>query len=123
MQNLGGADIAIDALGSEATAGASILCLARRGRHLQLGLMLTPNGLSAIPMARVIAWELDLLGSHGMAAKDYPEMLELVASGVLNPDLLVKREINLEEGALALADLANQGSSGITIINPAMGKV
>jgi alcohol dehydrogenase len=123
MQNLGGADIAIDALGSEATAGASILCLARGGRHLQLGLMLTPTGLSAIPMARVIAWELDLLGSHGMAAKDYPEMLELVASGVLAPDLLVKREISLEEGALALADLANQGSSGITIINPAMGKV
>jgi alcohol dehydrogenase len=85
--------------------------------------MLTPTGLSAIPMARVIAWELDLLGSHGMAAKDYPEMLELVASGVLAPDLLVKREISLEESALALADLANQGSSGITIINPAMGKV
>jgi alcohol dehydrogenase len=123
MQTLEGADIAIDALGSEATAGASILCLARRGRHLQLGLMLTPTGLSAIPMARVIAWELDLLGSHGMAAKDYPEMLELVASGVLAPDLLVKREISLEEGALALGDLANQGSSGITIINPAMGKV
>jgi alcohol dehydrogenase len=123
MQNLGGADIAIDALGSEATAGASILCLARRGRHLQLGLMLTPSGLSAIPMARVIAWELDLLGSHGMAAKDYPEMLELVVSGVLNPDLLVKREISLEEGALALADLANQAGGGITIINPGMGKV
>jgi alcohol dehydrogenase len=85
--------------------------------------MLTPTGLSAIPMARVIAWELDLLGSHGMAAKDYPEMLELVASGVLAPDLLVKREISLEEGALALADLANQAAGGITIINPAMGKV
>jgi alcohol dehydrogenase len=85
--------------------------------------MLTPTGLSAIPMARVIAWELDLLGSHGMAAKDYPEMLELVASGVLAPDLLVKREISLEEGALALADLANQAIGGITIINPAMGKV
>jgi alcohol dehydrogenase len=123
MQNLGGADIAIDALGSEATAGASILSLARGGRHLQLGLMLTPTGFSAIPMARVIAWELDLLGSHGMAAKDYPEMLELVASGALSPDLLVKREISLEEGALALADLANQAGGGITIINPAMGKV
>jgi alcohol dehydrogenase len=122
MQNLGGADIAIDALGSEATAGASILSLARGGRHLQLGLMLTPTGLSAIPMARVIAWELDLLGSHGMAAKDYPEMLELVASGALAPDLLVKREISLEEGALALADLANQAAGGITIINPGMGK-
>jgi alcohol dehydrogenase len=118
MQNLGGAHVAVDALGSEATAGASVLSLARGGRHLQLGLLLTPSGLTAIPMARVIAWELDLLGSHGMAARDYPEMLALVASGVLNPSLLVKREVNLEVGAQALADLNNQQQGGITIIKP-----
>ena len=80
--------------------------------------MLTPTGLSQIPMARVIAWELDLLGSHGMAAKDYPEMLALVSSGALNPAQLVTREINLEQGAKALAELNNQPISGITIINP-----
>jgi alcohol dehydrogenase len=71
-------------------------------------------------MARVIAWELDLLGSHGMAAKDYPEMLELVANGSLNPEQLVTREINLEEGAKALSDLNNQPINGITIINPTL---
>jgi alcohol dehydrogenase len=71
-----------------------------------------------MPMARVIAWELDLLGSHGMAAVDYPEMLALVASGVLNPSLLVKREVSLETGAKALADLNNQQQGGITIIKP-----
>ena len=118
MQNLGGADIAVDALGSEATASASVLSLARRGRHLQLGLLLTPTGLTAMPMARVIAWELDLLGSHGMAAKDYPEMLALVANGKLNPSQLVKREISIEEGAVALAELDKQAVGGITIINP-----
>jgi len=119
LQNLGGADVAVDALGSETTAGASVLSLARGGRHLQLGLLLTPNGLSAIPMARVIAWELDLLGSHGMAARDYPEMLALVASGALDPSLLVKREVDIEEGATALAQLESQGAAGITIINTA----
>jgi alcohol dehydrogenase len=118
LQNLGGAHVAVDAFGSEATAGASVLSLARGGRHLQLGLLLTPSGLTAMPMARVIAWELDLLGSHGMAAVDYPEMLALVASGVLNPSLLVKREVNLEVGAQALADLNNQQQGGITIIKP-----
>lgn len=118
LQNLGGAHIAVDALGSEATSGASVLSLARGGRHLQLGLLLTSSGLTAMPMARVIAWELDLLGSHGMAAADYPEMLALVASGVLNPSLLVKREVNLEVGAQALADLNNQQQGGITIIKP-----
>ena len=116
LQNLGGADVAVDALGSETTAGASVLSLARGGRHLQLGLLLTPNGLTAMPMARVIAWELDLLGSHGMAARDYPEMLALVASGALDPSLLVKREVGIEEGAIALADLDSQGAAGITII-------
>ena len=116
LQNLGGAEVAVDALGSEATAGASVLSLARGGRHLQLGLLLTPSGLTAMPMARVIAWELDLLGSHGMAARDYPEMLALVASGALNPSLLVKREVGIEEGAIALADLDSQGAAGITII-------
>jgi alcohol dehydrogenase len=117
LQNLGGADVAVDALGSETTAGASLLSLARGGRHLQLGLLLTPNGLTAMPMARVIAWELDLLGSHGMAARDYPEMLALVASGALDPSLLVKREVGIEEGAIALADLDSQGAAGITIIS------
>jgi alcohol dehydrogenase len=118
LQNLGGAHVAVDALGSEATSGASVLSLARGGRHLQLGLLLTPTGLTAMPMARVIAWELDLLGSHGMAAVDYPEMLALVASGVLNPSLLVKREVTLEIGAKALTDLNNQQQGGITIIKP-----
>jgi alcohol dehydrogenase len=69
-------------------------------------------------MARVIAWELDLLGSHGMAARDYPEMLALVANGVLNPSLLVKSEVDLQVGAQALADLNNQQHGGITIIKP-----
>ena len=118
LQNLGGAHVAVDAFGSEATAGASVLSLARGGRHLQLGLLLTPSGLTAMPMARVIAWELDLLGSHGMSAVDYPVMLALVASGVLNPSLLVKREVDLQVGAQALADLNNQQQGGITIIKP-----
>ena len=118
LQKLGGVDVAVDALGSQATASASVLSLSRRGRHLQLGLLLTPDGLTAMPMARIIAWELDLLGSHGMAARDYPETLVLVASGVLNPSLLVKREVDLAEGAIALAELDNQAFGGITIIKP-----
>jgi alcohol dehydrogenase len=118
MQNLGGADVAVDALGSQPTASASVLSLARRGRHLQLGLLLAANGLTDIPMARVISWELDLLGSHGMAAKDYPEMLALVASGKLNPASLITREVGLTEGAKALAELDSQPFGGITVIKP-----
>ena len=53
-----------------------------------------------------------------MAANDYPEMLALVASGALNPSLLIKREMSLEEGAAALAELDKQAVGGITIIKP-----
>ena len=41
------------------------------------------DGHPRVPMARVIAWELDVLGSHGMAAADYPAMLSLIEQGKL----------------------------------------
>ena len=114
----GGADIAIDALGSPETTQASVMSLKRRGRHLQLGLLLTPTGLTQMPMARVIAWELDLLGSHGMAAVDYPEMLALVKSGALAPEKLRTNEIGLVVATKALAEMDRYNTPGITIINP-----
>ena len=116
-----GADVSIDALGSQTTSTQSILSLRRRGRHLQLGLLLTPDGLTPEPMARVIAYELDILGSHGMAAADYPQMLAMVASGALRPDLLVERTVDLNEAITALqamSDPAGATVGGITIINP-----
>jgi len=118
MQSVGGTHVAVDALGSEITAGQSVMSLKRRGRHLQLGLMLTPTGLSAMPMGRVIAWELDLLGSHGMAARDYPELLAMVAAGTLNPSILITREVDLAEGAVALKEMGTSSPTGITVIHP-----
>ena len=41
--------------------------------------------------------ELDLLGSHGMAAADYPAMLAMIAAGDLEPQRLVERTVGLEE--------------------------
>jgi len=116
-----GVDVAIDALGSQLTSSQSILSLHRRGRHLQLGLLLTPDGLTPEPMARVIAYELDLLGSHGMAAADYPQMLAMVESGILRPDLLVERTVSFAEGIIALQAMGKPSGStvgGITIIDP-----
>ena len=117
-----GADISIDALGSQTTSTQSILALRRRGRHLQLGLLLTPDGLTPEPMARVIAYELDILGSHGMAAADYPQMLAMVASGALRPELLVERTVDLADGISALKAMGEPAGAtvgGITIIDPA----
>jgi len=53
-----------------------------------------------------------------MAARDYPEMLALVASGALKPETLITREVDLTEGAKALAELEGQPFGGITVITP-----
>jgi alcohol dehydrogenase len=72
-----------------------------------------------MPMARVIAHELEILGSHGMAAHDYPAMLALVADGRLRPDLLVTRRISLAEAAAALPAMGEPGyPAGVTVIEP-----
>jgi D-arabinose 1-dehydrogenase-like Zn-dependent alcohol dehydrogenase len=118
----GGAAVSLDALGSHATAAASVRSLAKRGRHVQVGLL--PPGPAGdrqppLPMARVIAHELEIVGSHGMAAHAYPAMLALVASGQLRPDLLVTRRLTLEEAAAALPAMGEPGyPAGISVIEP-----
>ncbi|MFF8472716.1 zinc-dependent alcohol dehydrogenase family protein [Streptomyces sp. NPDC015414] len=114
----GGAHLSLDALGSPATCAASVGSLRRRGRHVQVGLLPSADGTTPVPLARAIALELELLGSHGMAAHAYPGMLELVGSGVLRPDLLVTRTIPLDEAPAALAAMGTAPGPGVTVIEP-----
>jgi alcohol dehydrogenase len=118
IQKLGGAHISVDALGSQSTANSSVLSLRRLGKHIQLGLLLSEDGLTPMSMARVIGWELELIGSHGMAAIDYPKMLSMVSSGKLNPELFIKSIISLEEATEALRNMNNSIQNGITVIKP-----
>ncbi|HUR51412.1 MAG TPA: alcohol dehydrogenase catalytic domain-containing protein [Mycobacteriales bacterium] len=99
----GGAHLSIDALGSEQTCLASIASLRPRGRHVQVGLL--PYGPVPVPMDEVLAKELELVGSHGMAAHAYPEVLARIAAGELDPARLVTRELSLDEAPDALASL------------------
>ncbi|MFF9115545.1 zinc-dependent alcohol dehydrogenase family protein [Streptomyces massasporeus] len=114
----GGAHLSLDALGSPGTCAASVNGLRRRGRHVQVGLLPSPSGTTPVPMARAIALELELLGSHGMAAHGYPPMLELVRSGVLRPDLLVTSTITLDEVPAALAAMGTAPQAGATVVEP-----
>ncbi len=110
----GGAHLSLDALGSPQTCLDSVGCLRPRGRHVQVGLLPPSQGRPLVPMERVIALELELLGSHGMAAHAYPELLSLVTSGRLRPDLLVTRELSLDDAAQALAEVGR--TPGITVL-------
>ncbi|MEU8460996.1 zinc-dependent alcohol dehydrogenase family protein [Streptomyces sp. NPDC029003] len=115
----GGAHLSLDALGSPATAAASVAGLRRRGRHVQVGLLPAESGPAPLPMDRVIGWELEVLGSHGMAAHAYPPMLELVRSGALRADLLVTRTLPLAAAPAALAAMGSAPEPGVTVILPA----
>ena len=68
-------------------------------------------------MGLVVARELSIHGSHGMAARDYPAMLELVASGAVRPDLLVGSVIGLGDAGAALAAMSRPAATaGVTVV-------
>ncbi|MGQ3076527.1 MULTISPECIES: zinc-dependent alcohol dehydrogenase family protein [Rhizobium/Agrobacterium group] len=113
----GGAHVSVDALGHPQTCCNSILNLRRRGRHVQVGLMLADHATPAIPMARVIAHELEIYGSHGMQSWRYDAMLRMILSGKLSPDRLIGRRITLSEAAPALATMDSFRENGISIID------
>jgi alcohol dehydrogenase len=69
-------------------------------------------------MGRVIGWELDLLGSHGMAAEDYPGMLALIERDEVRPHQLIERVVGLEDVAALLPAFDNATPAGLTIIDP-----
>jgi len=114
----GGAHVSIDAVGLPVTCENSVRSLRRRGRHVQIGLLPAAAGKPAVPMDLVIAGELQVLGSHGMAAHDYPRLLSLVASGKFPLADLVTRELPLEAGPRALAEVAAATTAGITVLKP-----
>ena len=89
--------MSLDAVGSPATAVASVRCLRRRGRHVQVGLLLGADATPPLPMDLVVARELEVHGSHGMPAHEYPAMLALVADGTARPGDLGRRVIGLED--------------------------
>jgi alcohol dehydrogenase len=115
----GGAHVSVDAVGLPAAAVASVRCLRRRGRHVQAGLLLGEASTPPLPMDLVVAHELAIHGTHGMAARDYPAMLDLVAAGDLRPAELVGAVIGLGEAPAALAAFDRPAlGAGITVIEP-----
>lgn len=112
----GGAHVSLDALGHPATCFNSIQNLRRRGKHIQVGLMLADHSTPQVPMAKVIGQELEILGSHGMQAHRYGAMLDMVQSGKLNPGRLVGERISLSDAPEALMGMDKFQSVGATVI-------
>jgi alcohol dehydrogenase len=113
----GGAHVSIDALGSAITSQNSIRSLRKRGRHVQIGLTLAEESLVSIPMYEVLAKELTLIGSHGMQAHRYPDMLTMIETAKLNPKALIGKTVSLEEAGRELAAMSSFNQRGVSVIN------
>jgi D-arabinose 1-dehydrogenase-like Zn-dependent alcohol dehydrogenase len=93
-----GAEAAVDAAGPD--LAAAIGELTGGGAHVSID-----------------ARELEIYGSHGMAARDYPAMMRLVADGTLRPGLLVGDVITLEDTGRALAAMSGlSATAGMTVV-------
>ncbi len=114
----GGAHVSVDALGGASTMTASIASLRRRGRHVQVGLMLGDDSVAGVPMGRVLAEELEIVGGHGMPARDYPDMLALVSERRLDVRRLVGRVVPLSAAPEALMAMSLPATtSGMTVVD------
>ncbi len=107
----------MDALGSPTTCFNSIACLRKRGRHVQVGLMLADHARPSIPMDQVIAAELQILGSHGMQAHAYADMLQMIEAGTLKPEKLIGKTVTLEESMAELETMDRFPGLGVTVID------
>lgn len=113
----GGVHLSIDGLGSQDTCFNSIAGLRKRGKHVQVGLMLAGDKHPKIPMDQVIAHELQIFGSHGIQAHHYPQLLSMIEAGKLSPEKLIGKTISLEESLTELTDMNSFQQIGVTVIN------
>jgi alcohol dehydrogenase len=113
----GGAHVSLDALGSPITCFNSVSCLRKRGRHVQVGLLVADQARTALPMDRVVAHELEVYGSHGIQAHRYPAIFEMIAAGKLQPQKLIGRQIHLAEAAEALVQMDTFAGIGVTVVD------
>jgi alcohol dehydrogenase len=113
----GGAHVSIDALGSTETCRNSVLSLRKRGRHVQVGLMVADYKDAPIPMNAVIAKELEIVGSHGMQAHAYEPMIRMILARQLNPKALIKKTVTLEESPAELYAQGDFRGVGVVVIN------
>jgi alcohol dehydrogenase len=111
-----GAHISIDALGHKGVINQSVYSLRKKGRHIQIGLLEKEDVNVSVPMDRIIAHELKILGSHGMQAHRYPAIWEMIKRGKVNPSQLISNEVNLEEGIEILMSMDHHPPEAVAVI-------
>ncbi|MBJ8343554.1 alcohol dehydrogenase catalytic domain-containing protein [Antrihabitans sp. YC2-6] len=114
----GGSDVAIEAVGADATITLAMSVVRRGGRVGVVGVSQNPNFTMHMPLAQVKELEFTI----GLCSVQYelPTILRLTAAGRLNPEAVVSHRLPLSDGADAYRRFAGRedGVSKI-VLDPA----
>jgi D-arabinose 1-dehydrogenase-like Zn-dependent alcohol dehydrogenase len=114
----GGAHVSLDALGIAATCRNSVMCVRKRGRHVQVGLTsAAEKGEISLPIDIMVMKEVQVIGSLGMQAPRFPHMLQMVQQKRLHPGRLVHATIGLEQVSGVVESMDKYATLGVTVIN------
>jgi alcohol dehydrogenase len=114
---VGGAAVSIDAVGITSTVLSSVASVRKHGRHVQVGLLHGEHAAPSIPMERVIAGEIEILGSRGMPATDYPRVFRFMEDHDLDPGRLVTDTVTLDDASEVLERMGDFKGVGVTVID------
>ncbi|APX96773.1 zinc-dependent alcohol dehydrogenase family protein [Natronorubrum daqingense] len=112
-----GAHVSVDALGRAETCRNSLECLRIRGTHVQVGLTTAAEqGEVTLPIDDVTRWDVTIVGSRGMPPSRYDELVRMIDAGVLEPERLVTRRVDLEEVSERLAAMTDYETRGVEVV-------
>jgi (R,R)-butanediol dehydrogenase/meso-butanediol dehydrogenase/diacetyl reductase len=108
----GGADVVVDSTGVAGMVGSAIDCATRGGRIVLAGL---PRDEATIDPKRITLFERSVIGSLGYR-HDLPRVLELVASGRVDPARIVGKIVPLSEAQETMLAMARSPSGAIKVL-------
>jgi D-arabinose 1-dehydrogenase-like Zn-dependent alcohol dehydrogenase len=112
----GGADVALEALGIEATTVAALKSLKKLGRMVQIGMPAGDHATMAIPMDTIYSGQLAVFGTRGMPGWRYPSLFALIAARKLDLSPLIARRVALSQASAELAAFDGPTPPGVAVI-------
>jgi len=113
----GGVHVSLECLGTAATWMPSIMSLRTGGRLVRMGMSGNDEkGILPLPADLVVGKELTIVGSMGMQARCYPEMLRMVESGKVTPSSLVTQQVSLEGVGGVLEEMSSFNTLGYAVL-------
>ncbi|MCC6498926.1 MAG: zinc-binding dehydrogenase [Anaerolineales bacterium] len=110
----GGADIGFEAIGNPTTQAQTFACLRAGGRFVAVGYS---DKAMTLDIGRVMYREMEIVGSLGCRAVDYPRVLELARQGKIKVKELVTAQFPLDDVNAAF-DTLRSGEGIRSVIVP-----